>query len=96
MHKYLIFCVFLCHIFAGDFEDGMQALKQKKYEHALQLLKQSCDKSNAEACYQVGRIYFKGLGVKEDDLETNSYYLKGCKLGLEKACKASDDLDPGC
>lgn len=92
----VIFYIFSLNIFAGDFEDGVRALEQKKYEKALQLLKKSCKDSNPKACFQVGNIYFEGLGVQDSDLEAKSYYLKACKLKLQEACQAVDDLDPGC
>jgi len=91
----IIFYIFYFNAFASDFEDGTIALEEKKYEKALQLLKKSCNDLNPEACFQVGNIYFEGLGVQDSDFEAKSYYLKACKLKLQEACQAADDLDPG-
>lgn len=51
---------------ASELEDGFQAFKLGNYEHALRLWLPIAEKDNADAQYNLGILYQKGLGVEKN------------------------------
>ncbi|WP_085899521.1 tetratricopeptide repeat protein [Kiloniella majae] len=65
--------------------DGKQALKDELYEKALKTLLPHAIKGNAEAQYQVGEIYRKGLGVEGDEKKGLAWIEKAAEQGHAQA-----------
>jgi len=53
----LLLLTFAAPAVAGQLEDGLKAYKQDNYETALRLIRPLADQGNAEAQFNLGRIY---------------------------------------
>lgn len=60
---------------AAELEDGFQAVSQGNYEKALRLWLPLAEKDDADAQYNLGILYMKGLGV-EKNLKTAFIWYK--------------------
>ncbi len=60
---------------AAELEDGFQAFSTGNYEQALRLWLPLAEKDNADAQYNLGILYMKGLGV-EKNLKTAFIWYK--------------------
>lgn len=49
-------------------------------------LAQDCDLNDSVACYNLGVLYKKGQGVKQNLKRAKDYYGKACDLGLQQGC----------
>lgn len=58
----------------------------KDQEIGLKLFKQNCDNKNLESCYNMGRIYLIGRGVKEDYPRALKIFASTCDEGLAISC----------
>lgn len=69
---------------------GVIKIKQEDHGTGLNLLRKSCDRQVADACY-----YLAGYNFDRKDLDGCLYYLnEGCKLGHEMSCtKMTRKLD---
>ena len=47
-----------------------------------------CNKGDASACFELGSIYSRGIGIKRDRKKAKEILMKSCKLGLQKSCLA--------
>ena len=45
------------------------------------------NKAMPTACYELGILYEKGLGVPLDSNQSQAYYKKACELQFDKACE---------
>ena len=70
-----ILSVSLSTVHASELEDGFQAFTAGKYEQALRLWLPLAEKDNADAQYNLGILYQKGLGV-EKNLKTAFIWYK--------------------
>jgi TPR repeat protein len=72
----------------SDYQKGKQALEDENYAKGYTLYKKACDvDKSAEACYELGRAYYKGIGLWELQKVAKEFYEKGCKLGEKRACE---------
>ncbi len=62
----IIFLLSLSNTQATELEDGFQAFKAGNYEQALRLWLPLAEKDNADAQYNLGILYQKGLGVEKN------------------------------
>jgi hypothetical protein len=53
------------------------------------LLTRVCDRGNARACFDLGRLYRAGEGVKASSTRAVDLFDKACKLGLDEGCHAA-------
>jgi hypothetical protein len=59
----------------------------KKVHPEVKHLVNACNnKAMPTACYELGILYEKGLGVEKDSRTSKGYYKKACDLGYQKAC----------
>ena len=58
----------------------------KNHDKAFQLFELVCKNNYAESCYNLGKSYQLGEGVEIDNNKALEFYIKSCKLGLEKGC----------
>ena len=79
MPKFFVLFLFISFSFttvqAAELEDGFQAFKSGNYEQALRLWLPIAEKDNADAQYNLGILYQKGLGV-EKNLKTAFIWYK--------------------
>lgn len=68
LKHFLLFFIFVTFstIQAAELEDGFQAFTTGDYEQALRLWLPLAEKDNADAQYNLGILYMKGLGVEEN------------------------------
>lgn len=52
----------------------------------LKEYKKGCDNKNGESCLELGHLYDKGNGVKQDYKKANEYYKLGCNLKDGASC----------
>ena len=71
--------------FAGPYEDGIAAARRGDYGTAAQLWKQLADNGMAEAQNNLGSLYARGAGVKQDDVEAARLYRAAAEQGLGEA-----------
>jgi TPR repeat protein len=70
---------------AQAIQDGVLALKQKDYQTALRIFRPVAEHGDAEAQYNLARMYDEGLGVPKDDVEAVNWYRKAADQGLVQA-----------
>ena len=51
-----------------------------------QQYKNACDGGNARGCFNLGLMYYKGRGVKQDDFKAKELYGKACDGGCAGGC----------
>jgi hypothetical protein len=61
----LIIAIIPFTVFAGT-DISMQLYKEKKYEEAFQYFNEMAEVGNTQAMYNIGVMYYKGEGVKQD------------------------------
>ena len=66
---------------AQDFEKGLDAYKAGDHETALQDWRPLADQGHAEAQYELGIMYAKGLGVTEDDAAALRWFRRAADQG---------------
>lgn len=66
---------------AAELEDGFQAFKAGNYEQALRLWLPLAEKDNADAQYNLGILYQKGLGVEKNRKTAFIWYKRSAANG---------------
>lgn len=66
---------------AGELEEGFQAFSAGNYEQALQLWRPIAEKDNADAQYNLGILYMKGLGVEKNEKTAFVWYKRSSANG---------------
>ena len=64
-----------------DLDKGLAAARAGDYETALQEFKPLAEQGNAQAQYNMGVMYFDGLGVLQDYLEASKWYHLSAEQG---------------
>ena len=70
---------------ASDIEKGNQLYEQGKYNEALPLIKKGAVSGDAEAQFNLGRMYSKGHGIKQNLEQAMYWYKKSADQGHLKA-----------
>lgn len=78
---FIIVILFFNIAFGDEFTDAMQQLESKNYKSAVELLKKSAKYGNNEANFELGKIYFKGEGIKRDLNEAVKYFTRASSSG---------------
>lgn len=89
-------CLILGSAFSrGEFQDKKfkkdRQQAQRYIKKGLRLGEQQCGQDKADACYDIGVMYFEGGMVETDFPRGMEYVQKSCKLGYEKACVWLED-----
>lgn len=71
----------LSSVQAAELEDGFQAFKKGSYEQALRLWLPLAEKDNADAQYNLGILYQKGLGVEKNPKTAFIWYKRASANG---------------
>jgi len=69
----------------ADFNAGVAAYKQGDYATALREWRPFAEQGNAKAQYNLGAMYYSGLGVPQDYAEAVKWYRKAAEQGLAEA-----------
>ena len=70
-------------VVAGPLEDGWAARKRGDYATALRLWRPLAEQGHDDAQVNLGVMYSKGEGVKQDYAKAQEWYRKAAKQGLE-------------
>lgn len=70
----LILPVFMVIAFAGDFEDAHNAYEAGDYKKAVALFQKCAEQGYAPAQYNLGVMYDKGIGVKQNHTKAVELY----------------------
>ncbi len=84
----LLLVLFVCvaePAVAGPFEDAEAAYNKGDHTTAVRLLRPLAEKSDADAQYQLGRMYSSGEGVSQDEAAAMSWYRKAAERGSADA-----------
>ena len=77
-------------VFADDFQDGFDAYKRKDYKEAYKLFLPLAEQGVAEAQYNLGVMYDKGLGVPQDYKEAVKWFRLAAEQGNTEAREVLD------
>lgn len=77
----LNFSSFNFTVHASELEDGFIAFKAGNYEQALRLWRPIAEKDNADAQYNLGILYMKGLGVEKNEKAAFIWYKRASANG---------------
>jgi TPR repeat protein len=55
--------------------------------------KKACDGGFAQGCFNLGLMYAKGMGVRQNRTIAKEYFGKACDLGYQRGCKAYRELN---
>ena len=60
---------------------------QNDREAAASIFTQNCDeRSFGPSCFNLAKLFLRGLGVQQNDVKAESYFSKACKQGHSPAC----------
>ncbi|MBO4521522.1 MAG: sel1 repeat family protein [Alphaproteobacteria bacterium] len=67
-------------------KEALEALEERDYPFALEELNRLINQEkNAEACYHLGRMYYDGLGLEQNEETAMKYFFQAAQQGNEKA-----------
>ena len=75
------FSILSLPVHASELEDGFIAFKAGSYEQALRLWLPIAEKDNADAQYNLGILYMKGLGVEKNEKTAFIWYKRAAANG---------------
>lgn len=70
---------------ADDWDTAMSHYDNQNYNQAFSIFKRLAEQGNASAQYNLGVMYEKGLGVKQDDAQAVWWYQKSAEQGYADA-----------
>ena len=65
-----------------QFQQGLESANKGDYQTAFKLLLPLAEQGNATAQYNLGQMYRRGEGVKQDDAEAVKWYRKAAEQGM--------------
>ena len=68
-----------------QFQQGLEATKRGDYQTAFKLWLPLAEQGDAQAQFNLGLMYDKGQGVKQDDVEAVKWYRKAAEQGNANA-----------
>ena len=68
-----------------QFQQGLEATKRGDYQTAFKLWLPLAEQGNASTQFNLGLMYNKGQGVKQDDVEAVKWYRQAAEQGYVKA-----------
>ena len=74
-------------LLASDYVEGLNAYKANDYKKAKEIFEKACDGNDALACYNLGLLYKKGQGVKQNSQHAKTLFNKACYFGFQNACE---------
>jgi uncharacterized protein len=74
-------------VYADKFEDAVKSINRRHYETAYKMIVPLAEKGQAAAQLVLGMMYFKGIGVKKNIIESNKWLFISEALGQEAGKK---------
>ncbi|HHV6870517.1 tetratricopeptide repeat protein [Haemophilus influenzae] len=68
-----------------QFQQGFEAITREDYQTAFKLWLPLAEQGNASAQFNLGNMYRRGQGVKQDNFEAVKWYRKAAEQGNAKA-----------
>ncbi|WP_326483199.1 tetratricopeptide repeat protein, partial [Haemophilus influenzae] len=68
-----------------QFQQGLEATKRGDYQTAFKLWLPLAEQGNASIQFNLGLMYKKGQGIKQDDFEAVKWYRQAAEQGNAKA-----------
>ena len=75
--------------------DGCQALTEFTRTGGLKVFNGACSEGDNVACFLLGWVLGKGLGVAQSDSQAIPYFDKACNGGFAPGCEALRQIQPG-
>ena len=85
MRKVLLGLLLAGSLFAGEFDNAMQAYRNGGFIEALNGFYVLAKNGDAQAQYNVGQMYAQGKGVQQDTRKAMEWYEKAAKQGYAPA-----------
>jgi uncharacterized protein len=85
---FFLFCVFLIIpfvTFASTFNDGINAVKNGKYEEAVKIFRLAAEKGDKFSQHCLGVMLYNGQGIEKDYKESYKWLDLAAKQGLSQA-----------
>ena len=85
---FLVLCLFLINpliVFAGNYSDGMNAMKNGNHEEAVKFFRIAAEKGDSRAQHCLGVMLNKGQGVKQNHEESFKWLKLAAKQGFSQA-----------
>jgi len=77
----ILFVIPIASAQAGPLDDGLRAFKAGDYQQAMAYWKPLAEKNDADALYNIGLLYMKGLGVEKDYRAAKHWFKQAAKYG---------------
>jgi len=77
---------------AADFSAGVKAYNLGDYVTALRIFRQLAEQGDADAQYNLGAMYSKGLGVTQDYIQAHMWYNLAAAQGQKDTGDLRDSL----
>jgi len=58
----------------------------------IDMLQEACQSEKAAACYELGLLYEKGIGLEQNSTKAKAYYQYACESDVDEACKHLTDI----
>lgn len=72
-------------VFAGDYEDGLDAAMREDFVEAARLFKRAAEQGHAEAQLYLGLLYKEGKGLPKNDNKSANSFRKAAEQGSAEA-----------
>ena len=85
---FFVLCIFLINppiIFASNYSDGMNAMKNGNHEEAVKLFRVAAENGDKFSQHCLGVILYKGQGVKQNYREAFKWLNLAAKQGFSQA-----------
>ena len=85
---FLVLCLFLINpliAFAGNYSDGMNAMKNRNHEEAVKLFRVAAENGDKFSQHCLGVMLYKGQGVKKNYREAFKWLNLAAKQGFSQA-----------
>ena len=80
---------------AQQFQQGLTAYEQSDYQTAFKLWLSLAEQGNASAQFNLGVMYAKGQGVRQDKGQAKEWFGKACDNGYQDGCENYGKLNRG-
>lgn len=67
-------------------QKGLELERQGQYNKALDMHIESCSLAKKEAYFNIGQLYYEGLGVKRNESKAIEYWKQACDGEIGQAC----------